>query len=209
MDKTDEFIDCLFNHYINNDIKYLDKAKKLVEFTPFKGWPDDKKQFWNAESFVWKLKIEKALRELINKEIEPYTYKNNLSLGSGSEPYVDSALYIDISPMMLERIKGKTLQLDLEKDELPDEKFDSCTCIFLLNYLKNWENLVLKIKEKLKKKAYLVVVNSIVAKNYKHLENKDFDIKKLHKILEKSFEVKHKKVEFKNIPIDFFFCKKE
>ena len=90
MDKTNDFIDCLFYHYLKNDVSYLEKAKTLADSTPFKGWPDDKKIFWEAESFVWRLKIDPKLKDMIRDKVG--ILKNNLDLGSGSDPYFEKTI---------------------------------------------------------------------------------------------------------------------
>ena len=122
MNKNEEFIDCLFYHYIKNDVKYLEKARRLAKGTEFEGWPDDKEKFWDAESFVWKLKIESVLKQKIKEKLEKYVSKNNLCLGSGNNPLFESKVYVDISEKMLERVQGEKLRLDLDKEDFSHEE---------------------------------------------------------------------------------------
>lgn len=132
-----------------------------------KGWPADNKAFWNAEAFMWSRKIDKEKRQLISQELNHLIGKlpagkhtNNLDLGCGAYSYLPS-VGIDFSEKMLqfndlcyEKVIG-----DLEK-LLPfqDNHFDSATAVFVLNYIKNYRQLLSEVCRILKEKSVLMVV---------------------------------------------------
>ena len=139
------------------------KLQKIASKIPWaQGWPENKQSFWNAESFMWSRKIEKETREMIQQELQFLAQGKNLDLGCGAYSYI-SSIGFDLSPQMLklndrciEKVQG-----DVE-NKLPfqDKSFDSATAIFVLNYVKNYEQLIQEIKRVLKPKGYFVMVLS-------------------------------------------------
>ena len=109
----------------------LDVEKKLRKISDgvnwAKNWPDDKKSFWNAEAFMWGMKIDQKIRKVIKNELDFLSEGKNLDLGCGGYSYIQSVGF-DISEKMLifnetcfEKVLG-----DLEK-RLPfnDNNFNS------------------------------------------------------------------------------------
>ncbi|MBI4980905.1 class I SAM-dependent methyltransferase [Candidatus Woesearchaeota archaeon] len=117
-----------------------------------RGWPQNKKSFWNAEAFMWNHKIDADPRKLITQELKPLHGKKNLDLGCGSYSYIPSTGF-DISKKMLD-FNDNCLQKvtgDLE-NKLPfaNKSFDSVTALFVLNYVKNYPQLLSEISRVLK-----------------------------------------------------------
>ena len=124
------------------------------------GWPTNKEAFWNAEAFMWGRKVGKESQKLIKDELKFLSSGKNLDLGCGAYSYVPSVGF-DFSSKMLqfndqciEKVQG-----DLEK-ELPfsASSFDSITSIFVLNYVKNYQQLLLEIRKVLKEEGMFVMV---------------------------------------------------
>lgn len=139
------------------------KLKRLAESIPWaRGWPEDKKAFWNAEAFMWQHKISKEKRRLIGEELRFLQGGKNLDLGCGAYSYLPS-IGLDISDKMLqlneqcrEKITG-----DWEKTlPFPDGRFDSVTAVFTLNYVENHLQLLSEIKRVLKDKGIFVMILS-------------------------------------------------
>jgi len=81
--------------------KLLKQAKLIAKKLPgLKDWPKDPKTFWNIESYGWESRIPKKIRDEIKKELS-FLKGKNLSLGSGSHPYVKNSVLVDISEEML------------------------------------------------------------------------------------------------------------
>lgn len=138
------------------------KMRLLARKIPWaRGWPDDKKAFWNAEAFMWQRKIAKEQRQIIERELSFLEGKRNLDLGCGAYSYLRSAVGVDFSPKMLqynERVQQK-IEQDLEQElPFPPASFDSVTAVFLLNYIKNWQQLLQEIVRVLRPAGSLVVV---------------------------------------------------
>ena len=160
-DAETRFFTGLIELSYGRDIK--SKLKKLAgEINWTKGWPEDKIAFWNAEAFMWQRKIDKNKRELIKLELQFLEGNNNLDIGCGSYSYV-SSVGLDFSEKMLlfndncsDKVNG-----DLEQ-KLPfdNQAFDSVTAVFVLNYVKNYKNLLLEIKRVLKKNGVFIMVLS-------------------------------------------------
>ena len=137
------------------------------EISWLKGWPKSRRAFWNGEAFMWRNKIEREKRELIKKELmfleeRGRRGRRNLDLGCGSYSYITS-VGLDISEKMLllnDNLQEKVLG-DLEK-KLPFRKgeFDSVTMVFVLDYIRNYWNLLKEVFRVLKEKGVLVVVQS-------------------------------------------------
>jgi len=169
----DDFFDIIFKlSYISNKKQregLIKKAKNLADKIPeLRGWPDDSKAFWGAEAYTWLLKIPKKVREEIKKELLKRIPlgKLNLSLGSGSYPYVEESVMLDFSTEMLKSvppIKYKArLEYDLEKGTLPfkNNSFDTITMVFIIDYLKNLKPVLKEAKRVLKPKGKLILINA-------------------------------------------------
>ncbi len=155
------------NEFLKNLIKLqygikvqnmLKNQSKKVSWA--KGWPKNNASFWNAETFMWSHKVDKSIRKLIATELKFLRKKKNLDLGCGSYSYIPSVGF-DLSQKMLdfndnctEKVEG-----DLEQ-KLPftDKSFDSVTAIFVLNYVKNYPQLLSEINRILKPKGIFVAV---------------------------------------------------
>jgi ubiquinone/menaquinone biosynthesis C-methylase UbiE len=139
------------------------KLKKLSSQVSWaKGWPENKTSFWNAEAFMWGHKIDKNKREVIFSELKCLSGRN-LDLGCGSHSYVKSVGFdlsskmLDFNDNCIEKVVG-----DLEKI-LPfsSGSFESITAVFVLNYVKNLESLMLEIKRVLNGEGeFLMVLSS-------------------------------------------------
>ncbi|MBS3123499.1 class I SAM-dependent methyltransferase [Candidatus Woesearchaeota archaeon] len=187
-------------YYGLNVKKQLKKIATKISWA--KGWPEDNKAFWEAEAFMWQYKIDKKIRDIISKELSFLNFEtslkkkklNNLDLGCGAYSYLPSTGF-DFSEKMLlfnENCHQK-VQGDLEKN-LPfrDKEFSSITAIFILNYIKNIDQLLVEINRILKNKGYFVailsdreisswpaqkVVNKLNIQQWKNLiQNKGFDV---------------------------------
>jgi len=125
-----------------------------------KGWPEDTRAFWNAEAFMWSHKIDTKIRAMIALELQFLEKGYNLDLGCGSYSYVPSVGY-DIAEKMLQFNDNCTEKIvgDVEKELLlKDGGFDSCTAIFLLNYIENYTLLLKEIFRVLKSDGIFVCV---------------------------------------------------
>ncbi len=160
-DPETELFKCLIE--LQHGLKVEDKLRRITQEIPWaKGWPDDKKAFWNAEAFMWRRKVEKEKRRLIEKELLFLRGGENLDLGCGAYSYLPS-LGLDLSEKMLQ-LNGccrKKLIGDLEeKLPFPGGQFDSVTAVFVLNYVRNYRQLLLEIKRILKSKGIFAMVLS-------------------------------------------------
>jgi len=161
MDHDTEFFSGLIE--LQYGLNVEDKLKKLSEKVSWaRGWPEDKKAFWNAEAFMWQKKIEKDKRKLIYGELKFLENGKNLDLGCGAYSYIKSVGF-DLAEKMLqfndnciERIKG-----DLEQELLfGNGEFDSVTAVFVLNYVKNYQLLLKEIYRILRDNGCFVMVLS-------------------------------------------------
>ncbi|MEE9525219.1 MAG: class I SAM-dependent methyltransferase [Candidatus Woesearchaeota archaeon] len=169
--------------------------KEVKDFLKFQEKSDslDKKMFWDLNSSRWEKEVPKKIRNLIKSKLKVLKGKN-LSLGSGSHPYVGSSVLVDFSSEMLKKAKGKKkIVLNLDQGKLPFNKnaFDSVTMVFIVDYLKNLPNLFKEVKRVLKKNGKLIIVNT---KNpnkdfYRKYQVKHYNAKELKKLL-KEFDAK-------------------
>jgi len=141
----------------------LNRLKKLAgEIDWLLGWPSNKRAFWNGEAFMWRNKIDKRKRGIIEKELSFLEGKKNLDLGCGAYSYVTSTGF-DISEKMLqlneELISYVVGDLE-EKLPLKDSSFSAVTMVFVLNYVLDYWNLLKEVSRVLKKRGQLVVVQS-------------------------------------------------
>lgn len=194
------------------------KLRKIAQKISWaRGWPKNKRAFWNAEAFMWGHKIEKQKRELIQKELNrllrgknSIKTSKNLDLGCGSYSYLPSVGF-DISEKMLllnENLTGR-IGGDLE-EKLPfaDRSFDSATTIFVLNYVKNYPRLLFEIRRVLKPEGKFVAVLSATKINdwQRQKEVNDFPAGKWASALERArFKVNY----YKKKGICFFQCTRE
>ncbi len=182
------------------------KTKSLAKKVSWaKGWPENDQAFWNTESFMWGYKIEKKIRELITSKLSFLSGKN-LDLGCGAYSYIPS-IGFDFSEKMLqlneqchEKIQG-SLE---EKLPFSNNSFDSITLIFVLNYVKAYEELLLECQRVVRSNGHVMVILSAVPINdwQRQKEVNSFDSKKWITILKKakfsvSFEEKEKLWFFK------------
>lgn len=140
------------------------RLQELSSQVPWaKGWPEDRQAFWNAEAFLWKRKIPRAIRDFIERQLQPLASGKNLDLGCGAYSYVPGSMGFDCSEKMLllnercqEKVKGS-----LEKP-LPfaDSSFDSVTAVFALNYVQNIDPLLLEVQRVLKQKGLFISIFS-------------------------------------------------
>ncbi len=168
-----DFFDVLFRLNIISDKeekkKLIEKATKIADKIPeLKGWPKDSKKFWDVEAYAWLGQIPKKIRELIKTELMKRIPIGglNLSLGSGSYPYIEDSVLLDLSREMLKSvstIKFKSrIEYNLEKGKVPfrSRSFDTVTMVFVIDYLKNLKTVLKEIKRILKKNGKLILVQS-------------------------------------------------
>ncbi len=158
--ETNFFKGLLKLQYGQNVVNELKDISKNIPWA--KNWPEKDQSFWNAEAFMWSKKIDQDKRELIKNELDFLSNGRNLDIGCGSYSYIKSVCF-DFSEKMLqfndhcvEKVIG-----NLEKT-LPFQKnsFDSVTAIFVLNYVKNYNQLINEIYRVIKSKSYFVMVLS-------------------------------------------------
>jgi len=161
MDPEAEFLNGLIELQFGGEV--VPKLKKLSEDVDWaNGWPESRIAFWNAEAFMWSHKIKKDVRDYISERLKGLEKGKNLDLGAGAYSYVQSVAF-DCSPKMLsfnenaaEKIEG-----NLERTlPFPDQSFDSVTAIFVMNYVKNLDNLLKEVKRVLKLGASFYVILS-------------------------------------------------
>ncbi len=137
------------------------KLKKLAGSVSWaRGWPVEKRAFWNGEAFMWRKKIDVRVREVISEELSAFNDGRNLDIGCGAYSYVKSVGF-DVSEKMLqfndncyEKIVG-----DLNV-RLPfgDGSFDSVTAVFVLNYVENLDLLLSEVRRVLCHEGRFMVV---------------------------------------------------
>jgi len=207
MDPETDFLSGLIELQYGQDVE--DKLRQLSEKVKWaKDWPENKEAFWNAESFMWQCKINKEKRELIKKELSFLENGNNLDLGCGAYSYISSVGF-DISEKMLQLNDNCVQKIvgDLE-NALPfnDQEFDSVTAIFVLNYVKDYQQLLSEIKRVLSKRGFFVMVISSKGVNdwQQQKEVNDFSVKEWGSILERiGFKVRF----YEKHGLCFFICK--
>lgn len=208
-DETEFFLRKLELDY--GDERAEEGLKKIsTRISWLNGWPENKKAFWNGESFMWGNKISKETREMIKEELKFLVEsKKNLDLGCGSFSYVGSVGF-DIAEKMLllnsnlsEKVVG-----DLEK-ELPfeDKEFSSVTMVFILNYVENYFGLLNEVFRVLENDGKLVAVQPAEEVNSWQRQKavNKLDFKEWKMILEKAgFEVNF----YEKGKLGFFKCRK-
>jgi hypothetical protein len=215
----DQFYDILFNINLISDKKekeeLIAKAKKIASKIPeLKGWPKESKKFWDIEAYAWLGQIPRKIRELIKTELMKRIPPGglNLSLGSGSYPYIEYSVLLDLSREMLKSVpavkyKAK-IEYDLEKGKLPfnDDSFDTITMVFVIDYLENLKSVFDEIKRILKTNGKLILVQSEKPINelYRSQEVKHLDKNEIKSLLrEAGFKVKIKEKKIDKIVLLF------
>lgn len=224
MKLEDDFFDTLFKihtSYKDTDdtqkCKLINKAKCLAKEIPYlKDWPNGS-IFWDIESGMWRYNIDEIVRESIKAKITKIIgcKKNNLSLGSGNYPYVDGSVMLDYSKGMLESFKGKNKKVlfDLgsgKRFSFKDDHFDSCTMIFVTNYIKDTLPVFKEVYRVLKDKGIFVIVNKkgYISELYKEQEKKHHSIQSLKSQLKSiGFDTKALNYNFKGI--SFYFLRSQ
>ncbi len=165
MDKETQFLVGLLDlQYGVADIAAITKLSSSISWA--KGWPDNNHAFWNAEAFMWSKKIDKTVRKIIEDELAFLQKKRdyrNLDLGCGAYSYLPSVGF-DFSEKMLqfnERCTEKVSGNLEEKLPFADASFDSVTAVFLLNYIRNYNQLFNEIKRILRDGGLFVMVLSV------------------------------------------------
>jgi len=213
----DDFLTILLRlTYIRNKKKrkqLMKRAKAIANKIPeFKGWPKGKK-FWDVEALAWVVKIPKHVRQFIRKELLKRIKLSgmNLSLGSGSYPYVRKSVLLDYSEKMLEQVivkfKKKVVH-DIQKIPWPFKKntFDSISAVFIINYLKNLKKVFKEAKRVLKTKGKLIIVQSAkpLGEFYRIKEAKEYKPDDIAKILKQlGFKTKVEKKKTKRTSLVF------
>jgi len=183
VDPESRFLSGLIELQYGQDVQEeLKKVAQQVDWA--KGWPNNNKSFWNAEAFMWSRKISKEKRELIKQELS-FLKGNNLDLGCGAYSYVNSVGFdfskkmLDFNDNLIEKVEGS-----LEK-KLPykEDEFDSVTAIFVLNYVKNYEQLLMEIKRIVKDEFIMVLFSKQVNQWQKQKEVNTFSADKWQEIL--------------------------
>tara|TARA_Y100000034_G_C6792269_1_gene354827 strand:+ start:251 stop:907 length:657 start_codon:yes stop_codon:yes gene_type:complete len=212
--KLDQFYDLYWKYNTeNNSNEILDKLKELANETPeLKGWPENKTKFWDVESFFWQLRFKKGEREFIRKLVFEYLSSNHLDVASGSLPINHKCTCIDISQEMLNSIKTDQTKIvsDLE-EPLPfkENEFKSASCIFILNYIDNLDQLLKEIFRILNEDGELVVVlsNKPLAEFHKTKEKNSND-RILEKLEENNFYLTIQNEEFNGKELLIIIAKK-
>jgi len=167
MDPETKFLANLLELQYGGDV--VNKLKKIsLDVAWAKGWPEEKIAFWNAEAFMWEKKISLEKRALIKKELS-FLSGRNLDLGCGAYSYIRSVGF-DFSPQMLKF--NKTIEEGISGDleeVLPfaDDSFDSVTAVFVLNYIKNYQQLIREVK-RIVKIDFMVVLSSKKVNDWQH-----------------------------------------
>ena len=185
MDFENEFLQGLIELQYGQDV--AGKLKELSSEVGWaKGWPENKKSFWNAEAFMWNRKVGREKQKLISSELE-FLNGRNLDMGCGAYSYVKSVGFdlsskmLDFNDNLIEKVQG-----DLEKD-LPfsEESFDSVTAVFVLNYVKNLNGLLSEVKRILSDNGMFVAVlySGQVNDWQRQKEMNSFDSKKWIEVL--------------------------
>ncbi len=159
-DRETEFLTGLMELSYGEEVEQ--KLRALAPLVSWaQGWPNEKEAFWNAEAFMWQYKVGKEVQSIIREEVAHL--KNNLDLGCGSYSYVLSSVGFDLSAKMLsfnDRLKEK-VQGDLEKPlPFPDSSFPSVTAVFVLNYVRNYQQLLREIHRVLAPEGTFMMVLS-------------------------------------------------
>ena len=69
LDPETEFLNTIIELYHGEPVNQkLHQLSQHIHWA--KGYPTNRTSFWNAESFMWKYKIEKETREFITQELQ-------------------------------------------------------------------------------------------------------------------------------------------
>jgi len=142
-------------HQIKKAAQY---ARKIPAFSR---WPDDPRQFWNAEASCWNDRIKREVRDSIRAELSTLHGKN-LDLGAGSVSYLPNSVAVDFSRDMLHLNPAQEKVIASLEEKLPfkDKSFDSVTLFFVVNYIKNIHQLLEEVHRLLRVHGQVVIVQS-------------------------------------------------
>ena len=189
MDAENEFLIGLLELGYGEAVE--EKLKKLSsEVVWAKGWPHDRRAFWNGEAFMWRKKIHMRLRSVIAEELSAFNGGRNLDIGCGAFSYVKSVGF-DVAEKMLQFNSNLSEKVvgDLNS-RLPfgNGSFDSVTAVFVLNYVENLNLLLLEVKRVLREGGKLMVVlySGQVNSWQRQKEVRHLNLEEWREVLEKS-----------------------
>jgi len=212
---TKQFLSTLLGFSYIRDDEIEQQMKKAVQHarqTPaFSHWPDDSRQFWNAESFCWNDRIKTELRDSLCAEVSHLQGKN-LDLGSGSACYVPHSVAVDFSEEMLRLNPAQKKVITNLEEKLPfaDTSFDSVTLFFVVNYIKNIRQLLDEIHRLLRVHGQVIIVQtpSVSLLHKRHYKN-SIGGAELRKLLEElGFSVESKQKKLNGIRLLFTYAEK-
>jgi SAM-dependent methyltransferase len=162
-----EFYDILLDMNYTKDSKQIKhlihKAASYAEQIPhYSQWPENDRQFWDAEALCWKSRIPEEVRKKIASELS-FLRGANLDIGAGSTNYTPHSVALDISEEMLNlNIAKKKIVHNIEHPlPLSDNLFDSATLVFVASYVNNLSQLFTEIYRVLKVGGTMVIVQSL------------------------------------------------
>ncbi|HLC19339.1 MAG TPA: class I SAM-dependent methyltransferase [Candidatus Nanoarchaeia archaeon] len=178
-----QFFDILldFNYADEGQMKHLvSKAKLHAQKIPmFSDWPQNDKQFWDAEALFWNGRMEREVRDSIRAELS-HLHGKNLDLAAGSVSYVPYSVAVDFSEEMLHLNPAQEKVVANLEEKLPfaDELFDSATLVFGVNYIQNIAQLFAEVHRMLKPNGRVVIVQapSVSALHKLHYKNSVGDV---------------------------------
>ena len=136
------------------------QASTAAQHIPqFNQWPKNAEQFWNAESIVWRARIDQDVRNGITAELS-FLNGANVDLGAGSVCYVKNSVAVDFSEEMLhinnteQKIKAN-LEVSLP---INDQQYNSATLIFAVSYIKNLQGLFNEVHRILNDNGTIAIV---------------------------------------------------
>ncbi len=164
-------------------VKQMQEIAKNV--SALRGWPYDAKVFWDKEAVFWKQRIEQKYRVFIKNELITAVNKNKLDsgstileLGAGNIPYLQNAVYLDLSYEMLAIIglpnTGnetiiKRVQANVEYSlPIRDNCVDTIVAVFLCNYIGRLDIVLGECKRVLKEGGQIIIVQSAAEVNNYH-----------------------------------------
>ncbi len=220
MDYRDEFFDLYFKMNMGEVYKKeaMLKLKEIASHIPeLKGWPEDKVKFWDAESYNWPMRFKKGEREFILETIKEHISSNHLDIASGALPVNSECVCLDFSKEMLDMIR--TLQekivFDIDSTErLPfnDSKFDSVSCVFILNYIENLDFVISEINRILSENGKFIIVQSNKPLHELHRQKEkygmEFEDKLMESLENNNFFVTVENHEYNNKELLILICEK-
>jgi SAM-dependent methyltransferase len=159
-----------FNHASKHNNKTLKSAATLARQTQeYTEWPNNPLQFWNAEALCWRSRISPEVRNAITHHLS-FLKGNNLDLGAGSFSYVKNSTAVDFSEEMLHLNDAPQKVKSNLEEPLPfdNQRFDSVTMPFLINYIQNTDKLIKEAKRVLKPGGILAIIQSANTPSHLH-----------------------------------------